>query len=150
MGAPAPPPPFTTMSGALIWECVKSNSCFIKKSKNCPVMTTEPANLLGFNAFKFSGLANPKAFDVSVQTTGKKQTVVVVKRSSKPGKARKPGMVLYKSGIKKSAKKGPAQVEKAAMTGYYRPDLKALAVKKYLKIKQSFKKPCQEKANKKK
>merc|ERR1711862_462114 len=106
--------------------------------------TTEPANLLGFNAFKFSGLANPKAFDVSVQTTGKKQTVVVVKRSSKPGK------VLYKSGIKKSAKKGPAQVEKAAMTGYYRPDLKALAVKKYLKIKQSFKKPCQEKANKKK
>eukprot|EP00409_Alexandrium_fundyense_P002614 CAMPEP_0185907322 /NCGR_PEP_ID=MMETSP0196C-20130402/6869_1 /TAXON_ID=2932 /ORGANISM="Alexandrium fundyense, Strain CCMP1719" /LENGTH=51 /DNA_ID=CAMNT_0028627259 /DNA_START=62 /DNA_END=213 /DNA_ORIENTATION=+ len=47
-------------SAALIWECVKDSSSFIRKCRNAPVMTAEPGNLCGLNLFKYSGLAGKR------------------------------------------------------------------------------------------
>merc|ERR1712062_533952 len=62
----------------LIWECVKKNSSFIRKSPNCPVMSAEEGNLCGLHSFKFNGLANNKVLDVTSSKNGKKEKVTLV------------------------------------------------------------------------
>uniref|UniRef100_A0A7S2C939 Ribosomal eL28/Mak16 domain-containing protein n=1 Tax=Alexandrium andersonii TaxID=327968 RepID=A0A7S2C939_9DINO len=135
---PTPSSVAMRVSPDLIWECVKDSSSFIRKCKDAPVMTAEPGNLTGLNMFRFSGLASKKALDVSVATKGKKQSVMLTRTHGKQSK--KPGSVLVKTGIKKDAKKGVAAIAKETDGKFYRTDLKDLAVAKYMKIKQSFKK----------
>merc|ERR1719382_999611 len=109
-------------SSDLIWECVKHNNSFMRKSLNMPTMSAEVGNLCGMHSFKFSGVASKKVLDVSVKKTGQKETIVLTTRS------------------KKSAKKGLAQVAKATGGAFYRRDLQELAEKKYAKVKTSLKK----------
>mmetsp|Transcript_96543 Transcript_96543/g.300663 ORF Transcript_96543/g.300663 Transcript_96543/m.300663 type:complete len:142 (+) Transcript_96543:94-519(+) len=125
-----------SVSPDLIWECVKDHSSFIRKSRDAPVMTAEPGNLCGLNSFKYSGLAARKVVGVSVRTTGKRQTVVLTKR----GRPFRPPSLLFSTGLKKEAKKGVEAIARATEGAFYRPDLKEAAVRKYLKIRQSFKK----------
>mmetsp|Transcript_64579 Transcript_64579/g.204179 ORF Transcript_64579/g.204179 Transcript_64579/m.204179 type:complete len:145 (-) Transcript_64579:158-592(-) len=124
----------------LIWECVKDHSSFRRKSRDAPVMTAEPTNLMGLNLFKYSGLAAKKALDVNVVTTGKKQTVTLTRTHMKQGRFFRPGCRQVKCGLKKETKKGVAKIADLTEGCFYRKDLKELAVKKYMKIKQSFKK----------
>merc|ERR1719436_1901974 len=104
-----------------------------------PVMSSEPGNLCGLNSFKFSGLASKKVLDVSAKKTGEKETIVLTTRNKKGSKAQRPGTALVEAGVKKSAKRGAAQVAKVA-GAFYRPDLQELVVKKYGKVKTSLKK----------
>jgi large subunit ribosomal protein L28e len=60
------------MTDALVWELVKNNNAFLVKrnrtSRDGAVQfSSEPGNLLNVNSFKYSGLANSKAVDVSVK-----------------------------------------------------------------------------------
>lgn len=61
----------TRVSDALIWSIVKNNNAFLHKSGNVAARThsvqfsCEPGNLLNVNSFKYSGLANSKAIDIS-------------------------------------------------------------------------------------
>lgn len=124
----------------LIWECVKANSCFIRKSPNMRVMTKEPGNLCGLNSFKFSGLANKKVLDVTSKKTGSKETILLVTRNKKASRGQKPGAMLVQNGVKKQTKKGVEQIAKVTGASFYRRDLDELAKAKYQKIKTSFKK----------
>merc|ERR1712151_614992 len=85
----------------LLWQCLKSNSSFIRKSPNAPVMTAEPGNLCGLNSFKFSGLANKKVLDVSSSTVGKKEKVVMTTRHLKASRAFRPKAAFLETGLKK-------------------------------------------------
>ncbi|CAE8642358.1 unnamed protein product [Polarella glacialis] len=64
-----------SMSPDIMWQCVKKNSAFLRKSRNMPVMSAEPGNLCSLNSFKYSGLANRKVLDISPKIAGKKESI---------------------------------------------------------------------------
>merc|ERR1719335_2103744 len=124
----------------LVWQIVRNNNCFLKKQKNMPVMTTEPNNLTGLSAFKYSGLANTKK--VGLKSTGKKgekESVVLTTSQKKVLKVAKPSQAILSTGVKKNGKKGAEQLRKL-LSNNYRRDLVDLAVEKHGKILKSFKK----------
>eukprot|EP00747_Dinoflagellata_sp_TGD_P161546 gnl/TRDRNA2_/TRDRNA2_178112_c0_seq1.p1 gnl/TRDRNA2_/TRDRNA2_178112_c0~~gnl/TRDRNA2_/TRDRNA2_178112_c0_seq1.p1 ORF type:complete len:167 (+),score=40.54 gnl/TRDRNA2_/TRDRNA2_178112_c0_seq1:73-501(+) len=127
-------------SPELLWECVKSNSSFIRKSPNMPVFTAEPANLCGLNSFKFSGLANGKAFDIKTVKTGKKETIIVTQSPKKSSRTMRPKSLFRETGLNKASKKGVASLDKMMGARYYRRDLMDLAKAKYGKVKTSLRK----------
>ncbi len=53
------------MSADLVWGIVRNNSSFLVKRDGAQ-FTSEPGNLTQLNTFKFSGLANRKAVDLSI------------------------------------------------------------------------------------
>mmetsp|Transcript_82980 Transcript_82980/g.168420 ORF Transcript_82980/g.168420 Transcript_82980/m.168420 type:complete len:145 (-) Transcript_82980:93-527(-) len=126
----------------LIWECVKSNSSFIRKSPgtNMPTMSAEPGNLCGKNSFKFSGLASQKVLNISPVLKGKKESIVMTVRNKVGSRAQRPKSMLVMTALKKDKKKGLAALAKTMDAGFYRKDLLALAEAKYAKIRTSFKK----------
>ena len=68
------------MADSLVWLLVKDNNSFLHKrgrtSRSGAVQfSNEPGNLMNVNSFKFSGLANSKAVDVS----GKKRITLSLK-----------------------------------------------------------------------
>mmetsp|Transcript_12530 Transcript_12530/g.44370 ORF Transcript_12530/g.44370 Transcript_12530/m.44370 type:complete len:141 (-) Transcript_12530:99-521(-) len=128
------------MSSSLLWECIKGNNSFIRKSVNMPIMSREPGNLMGLHSFKFSGLVNSKVLDVSSKKAGSKETIVLTTSHKKGSRAARPGSRLLQAGLKKLSKKGLAEVTKATTGSFYRQDLEELAQKKYIKVKTSFKK----------
>merc|ERR1711957_931090 len=124
----------------LIWQCVRNNSSFIRKSPNMPVMTAERGNLVGLNSLKFSGLANKNIFDIHPVIKGKKETISMTTRTKKRAGAARPNSRLIETGVTKNSKKAMAAISSLLETGLYRPDLLELAKTKYGKIRTSFKK----------
>mmetsp|Transcript_117293 Transcript_117293/g.331904 ORF Transcript_117293/g.331904 Transcript_117293/m.331904 type:complete len:145 (+) Transcript_117293:86-520(+) len=127
---------------ALLWECVKNHSSFIRKSPfpNMPVMSAEPGNMCGLNSFKFSGLANRQVLDVRCETNDKKESVQLVTSHSKASRLARPASMLLKVGLKKLSEHAVKSIAKATTSAYYRRDLALLAAVKYAKIKKSFQK----------
>ncbi|CAK0878774.1 unnamed protein product [Prorocentrum cordatum] len=146
-------------SAALLWECVKSNNSFMRKSPGAgnKTMSAEPGNLCGLHSFKFSGIANDKVLGLAPTKTGKKDKITLTTKAEimmfqptlalatrktfakKPAKLFEPKGLIIEKGIKKSAKKGPEQLKKVIEAGFYRKDLLDLAMAKYAKIRTSFK-----------
>uniref|UniRef100_A0A7S2NCK6 Ribosomal eL28/Mak16 domain-containing protein n=1 Tax=Zooxanthella nutricula TaxID=1333877 RepID=A0A7S2NCK6_9DINO len=127
-------------SPQLIWECVKNDNAFLRKSRNMPVMSAERGNLMGLSSSKFSGIASGKVLDISSRKTGDKETIILTTSHKQASRAARPGSRLLATGLKKQAKKGVAQIEKVVDAGFYRQDLLALAKAKYDKVRASFKK----------
>eukprot|EP00747_Dinoflagellata_sp_TGD_P161585 gnl/TRDRNA2_/TRDRNA2_178195_c0_seq1.p2 gnl/TRDRNA2_/TRDRNA2_178195_c0~~gnl/TRDRNA2_/TRDRNA2_178195_c0_seq1.p2 ORF type:complete len:142 (+),score=42.85 gnl/TRDRNA2_/TRDRNA2_178195_c0_seq1:79-504(+) len=128
------------VAGELLWECVRNNSSFIRKSPNMPTFSAEPGNLCGLNSYKYSGLANKNAFNLSSVKTGKKETIIATQTNKKDSRKARPKCLFHKTGVVKAAKKGQASLEKMMGARYYRRDLLALAKTKYTKIRTSLKK----------
>eukprot|EP00427_Karlodinium_veneficum_P017341 CAMPEP_0169137736 /NCGR_PEP_ID=MMETSP1015-20121227/41726_1 /TAXON_ID=342587 /ORGANISM="Karlodinium micrum, Strain CCMP2283" /LENGTH=118 /DNA_ID=CAMNT_0009202657 /DNA_START=148 /DNA_END=504 /DNA_ORIENTATION=- len=105
-----------------------------------PIMTAEPGNLTAMNSYKFSGLASASVLNVSSETKGKKESIVLTTRHKKGSRASRPGSMLLETGVNKNEKKGLAALDKVMEAGFYRRDLVDLAKVKYGKIKKSFKK----------
>jgi large subunit ribosomal protein L28e len=60
------------MSDALVWQLVKDNNAFLVKRgrtnrDGAVQFSREAGNLLNVNSFKYSGLANRKAVDISAK-----------------------------------------------------------------------------------
>mmetsp|Transcript_1374 Transcript_1374/g.1847 ORF Transcript_1374/g.1847 Transcript_1374/m.1847 type:complete len:141 (+) Transcript_1374:62-484(+) len=127
----------------LLWQCVKNQSCFIQKRKNFPTMTTEPGNLCGLNKFQYSGIASKQVLGLDTKKLGKtqkKESIILTTRPKRVSRMYRPGSVLVTTGIKKGKKQGPEQLKKIIGSTWNRPELLEMALKKYQKIKQSFKK----------
>mmetsp|Transcript_15219 Transcript_15219/g.24190 ORF Transcript_15219/g.24190 Transcript_15219/m.24190 type:complete len:142 (-) Transcript_15219:35-460(-) len=124
----------------LIWMCVKKNSSFLRKSPNLPVMSAEPGNLTGINSYKYSGLAGAQVLNISSETKGKKESIVLTTRHKKASRAARPGSMLLKTGVNKSEQKGMAALDKVMEVGFYRRDLLDMAKIKYGKVRKSFQK----------
>ncbi|KAI7842121.1 hypothetical protein COHA_004314 [Chlorella ohadii] len=103
------------MSAQLVWELVKKNNAFIRKSVNHTVFSAEPGNVANKHSYKYSGLANRGAtVDVAAA-----EGAVVISKSSKKGK-------LAGSVCKKNARRTNfAAAAEAQSAG--RPDLKRAA-----------------------
>ena len=128
---------------ALIWECTKSNSSFIRKplkATGMPTMSAEVGNLCGIHCPKYSSIASNKALGIAVVKTGKKETIVLTTTHKKGSRVMKPGSMLVQTGLNKKTKKGLASITKVIEGGFYRKDLAALAATKYMKVKTSLRK----------
>merc|ERR1719362_1710272 len=121
----------------LLWECVKKNNAFIRKSRNCPKMSAEPGNLMGLHKASYSGIANTKTLDVKSVIDGNKASIALV---TKGKKSMKPNKMFNSMGLSKCTKKGMEALDKNVESKFYRRDLLNLAKKKYKKVRVSYKK----------
>lgn len=131
----------------LLWQCIQSSSCFIRPGGvNKKRFSAEPGNLMGLHSMQFSGLANDKALDIRPKKVGKKQSIELVQKPAKVELLRRPGSILVCSGLDKCKRKGLRRLDREILGMSYRPALHKLARLKYLKIRNSFKKPKKPKA----
>ena len=103
-------------------------------------MSAEPGNLMGLNAFKYSGLANRKVLDVKALKTGEREKILLTTSHKVDSRLNRPTRTFLQTGLAKNTKKGLIALEKKMKGGLYRKDLFDLAQKKFKKIKDSFKK----------
>mmetsp|Transcript_23008 Transcript_23008/g.52683 ORF Transcript_23008/g.52683 Transcript_23008/m.52683 type:complete len:143 (+) Transcript_23008:77-505(+) len=128
------------VSPDLMWHCVKTTSCFLRKSTNNPDFSAEKGNLLGMNRFSNNGLVGKKVLDIRPEKHGKKELITMITRSSRASRMRMPKLFHVKTGIEKCHKKGIKQIDRLTEKFFYRPDLLELAKAKYAKVRTSFKK----------
>merc|ERR1719171_569031 len=113
------------VSPELVWECVKSNNSFMRKSPGAGnrTMSAEAGNLCSMHSFKFSGIANDKVLGMHSRRTGKKETIIVTTRHKKPECAAVPKRQYIETGLKKDPEKGLEALAKIVDAGYNSKDL---------------------------
>eukprot|EP00930_Biecheleria_cincta_P013219 TRINITY_DN11906_c0_g1_i1.p1 TRINITY_DN11906_c0_g1~~TRINITY_DN11906_c0_g1_i1.p1 ORF type:complete len:327 (-),score=62.12 TRINITY_DN11906_c0_g1_i1:100-1005(-) len=124
----------------LLWQCMRKNSCFARKGPHGKVFSAEPANLMSFHSFQYSGLANPDALDVRPVTKGAKESIELVQSHPKDSKRQSPASMLISTGLHKCVKRGLKRLDREVLGASYRPGLYGLARQKYLRVQRSFKK----------
>jgi len=69
----------------LIWQCVKKQSCFLRKNKEAGplVMSAEPGNLTGENKQKYSALSLKNSVGLHSKKTGKKEKIIITAKAQK-------------------------------------------------------------------
>merc|ERR550514_1910342 len=103
-------------------------------------MTAEPNNLTGINAFNVSGICSNKVVGLDVtKPNGTKELIQLTKSVMRPSRRSKVATKTHTRAMKKSQEKGLAGIEANLIN--YRPDLTAKAQAKFLKIRNTFKKP---------
>jgi large subunit ribosomal protein L28e len=118
------------ISPDLVWMITKQRSAFLVK-RNGVQFSSEPGNVANRNAFKYSGLANPKTVDV--RPSGKGLALVLkTKKAQKPSKSTH-AVTLNKSDLRAASKTLSAVVDKS----FYRRDLTAMALKRVAKLSQA-------------
>ncbi|KMT01693.1 hypothetical protein BVRB_9g211490 [Beta vulgaris subsp. vulgaris] len=126
-----------TVPGALIWEIVKKNNCFLVKefgNGSAKVQfSKESNNLYNTHSYKYSGIANPKT--VAVQPAGKDSVVLT---TTKTRKQNKPASLQHKSVMKKDFRRMVKAVENQVGDNYYRPDLKQAALARLSIVNRSL------------
>jgi len=134
-------------SQELVWGIVRTESCFLKLRKQSgrsgmgkmgAQFTTEPGNLTGKNAWKYSGLANAKT--VSVEPAAEGKGVVVTKKVTNKDRVYKPGKSLAKQTLTKDFRRVAKSLKGTVSGTFYRPDLEKAALAKWSLIHASQKK----------
>lgn len=127
---------------SLVWELTKRNNSFLNKkngkSKRSGTIefSTEKTNLPSLNKFKYSGIANSKAFGVGCTDDNKAE--LFVKAASKAGS--KPSKSVSTIPIKRSDfRRGVSTIKKNTTDVFYRRDLEAAALGKWTKVYQANK-----------
>ncbi|XP_057519997.1 60S ribosomal protein L28-2-like [Amaranthus tricolor] len=123
--------------GALVWEIVKKNNCFLVKEFGNGTakvqFSKEGNNLYNTHSYKYSGLANTKT--VSVQPGGKDSVVL---STTKTRKQNKPASLQHKSVMKKDFSRMVKAVNNQVADNYYRPDLKKAALARLSVVNRSL------------
>eukprot|EP00879_Flechtneria_rotunda_P012618 GHRR01013176.1.p1 GENE.GHRR01013176.1~~GHRR01013176.1.p1 ORF type:complete len:131 (-),score=51.76 GHRR01013176.1:50-442(-) len=120
----------------LLWEVVKGHNSFVRKNLHGRVFSAEPGNLYNKHSYKYSGIANNKAVDVSFEGDALKVSKKRSKTANKPSQA--VATAVFKT---KNARRSLNSVAKEVAG--YRPDLKnaavarASAVLKALRVKKA-------------
>lgn len=124
------------ISESLTWELTKKNTSFMKKlngrtkRSGSVKFSTEPGNIKSLSLFKYSGIANNKAFDV---TFGPKNTCAVVSKTASKA-ASNPKSTYVTTPMNKHFRKSEASIVKQSSDVFYRADLKDDALAKFSKV----------------
>jgi large subunit ribosomal protein L28e len=132
-----------SQSDALVWSIVRKNNCFVKKQRGNMnkgnhahgfEFSSEPGNLTNINSFKYSGLANAKAIDISLKASEK--FGLKVNYSAKSGKNwNKPNKSFaYNQNLDKGFNKCCKSIVAQGVNTYYRADLKAAALARFTQL----------------
>eukprot|EP00929_Paragymnodinium_shiwhaense_P049455 TRINITY_DN24948_c0_g1_i1.p1 TRINITY_DN24948_c0_g1~~TRINITY_DN24948_c0_g1_i1.p1 ORF type:complete len:337 (-),score=122.53 TRINITY_DN24948_c0_g1_i1:154-1092(-) len=134
--------PVTAVPSALLWECTRSSSSFLRnpnRQHGKKPFSAEPQNLTSFHCARFSGLASVQGLDVRPQKVGEKEAITLVQTSAKAAGHRRPKNICYKTGVSKCVKRGLKQIDTELAVRVYRKDLHELARTKYVKVQRTFK-----------
>ncbi|KAG1082847.1 hypothetical protein G6F42_022427 [Rhizopus arrhizus] len=74
------------MSADLVWAIIKNNNSFLVKRQHVQ-FSSEPANLMNVNSFKYSGLANYKTVSVLPAARGVRVTTRKANKQNSPKKS---------------------------------------------------------------
>ena len=131
------------MTDSLVWQLIKNNNSFLVKrggggprggnSKRAGTVqfSCEPGNLLGVNSFKYSGLANSKAVNISKSGTELSLSTKAFKSANKCKKS------LATIPLKKNTKHTLKVIKSRACSNFYRADLLSAATGKYKGLKNA-------------
>lgn len=117
------------MSASLQWQLIRNNSSFVlstKKYGEKQLFSTEPGNLMNKHSFKYSGLANAKAVDVSPLANGK--GVVITTKNKAAASKPKTGYTEVPLEVK-GARPTFKAVRGLMGKSFYRADLEAVSYK---------------------
>ena len=141
-----------SISNELIWGIVRDTSCHVLRRKQVgrsgmgqrgAEFTTEPNNLTGLNAWKYSGLANSKTIDLA--SAGEKGVVLTTKSTEKASVG-KPAKALKKVTYTRDFRRIAKAIKKQTSDKFYRSDLQKAALAKWSLIYASQKKMKAKKA----
>mmetsp|Transcript_9699 Transcript_9699/g.14611 ORF Transcript_9699/g.14611 Transcript_9699/m.14611 type:complete len:151 (+) Transcript_9699:69-521(+) len=121
------------VSDSLIWQVVKNNNSFLHKREQTArsgavQFSAETGNLMNVNSFKYSGLANSKAVDI----TSDKDNRVYLKTKA-PRKCNAPRKNVATTPLRKDRVRSEKVVKSRGCSSFYRADLSAAAKIKYNK-----------------
>ncbi|TRM70538.1 ribosomal L28e/Mak16 [Schizophyllum amplum] len=126
------------MSNDLEWLLLrKYNSFIVKKVPEGPIFSKEPANLMNVHSYKYSGLANAKAIDVSDSPNGIK--ITTRKTSAAPTKvasARATSTIRPRSSTRRALGAATGHLKRG-----YRPDLRRATLARVSALAAAQKEP---------
>lgn len=103
--------------------------------------TTEPNNPTSRNAWKYSGLANPKTVDVTPTEGG----CILTTKTKAAGRVGKPSKMMNSTTMTKDFKRVAKAIVKNTESNFYRPDLTKAVLAKWSLISKSQKKKATKK-----
>lgn len=112
----------------VLWKCVRKTSCF-KVKRNGIELTSEPGNVMNKNTFKYSGLANDKTVDLSMDEDGK-----ITMGLKAPKRSQFPREVIRATPLKKNFHRVAHSVSTQVGGQWYRADLEKMALARYSKL----------------
>ncbi|EIW87322.1 ribosomal protein L28e [Coniophora puteana RWD-64-598 SS2] len=113
------------MSSDLQWYLIRNyNSYLVKKVPEGPIFSREPGNLRNLHSYKYSGLANKKAIDISDSGNGIKITTKKTKSSPQAVRGSLTSTTIRNRSGGRRALGAAAQLTKRG----YRGDLRAAAL----------------------
>lgn len=108
-----------------MWQCVRNGNCFLVK-RNGVQLTSEPGNVMNKNSFKYSGLANERAVDISMDSAGKLSVgLKVPKRKSMPKQS------VRTIPLNKNFRAGAHSIKSQTTSACYRSDLADMALARW-------------------
>lgn len=122
-------------STELVWQCVKKNTCFMKKS-NGFTLTSEPFNIMNMNTLKYSGLSAKKSIGMELipSSSGKLiKNAKIIKKNSGSSTVRCPKKFTSKVSISNDFKQAKKTIKNQTSS---RPDLKKAVIVRYKKIQK--------------
>lgn len=121
---------------SLAWELTKKNTAFLKKKNGhtkrsgAIQFSVEKGNVKSLNKFKYSGIANSKAVDVTF--TDDNRAKLVTRTASKISKSPKKGYAVIP--LNKDFRRVEHTIKTQITDNYYRPDLKQEALGKWTQV----------------
>lgn len=114
----------------LLWQCIRKNNCFLKKTKCGKFFSCEPTNLTNFHSIRFSGIVNSKSVGLGFTGTNC-SNINLITKNPKRSCQRKPKQVYRTVKLQKSI----AELRRITKKIFaYRPDLVPYARKKFIKL----------------
>ena len=123
---------------SLVWELVKNNNSFMRKkngrtSRSGSIrFSVERGNLMSRSTYKYSGLANSKAIDVTATDDNRAALTIKTKKASTSGKSGKAEIALNRD-----FRRVEKTIKSQAIDNFYRADLKKAALAKYSAVYRS-------------
>ena len=127
-----------TVSDSLVWQLTSRNNSFLQKrngrtSRSGTVnFSKDPLNIKSLHSFKYSGLANSKAVNVTLHSDDKKKSGKLLKKSVK--KANKPAKSVSSSLLNRCYRRSEAVLAKEGANANYRADLTGDLKAKYAAV----------------
>ena len=128
------------VSDQLIWGCVNNWTAAQRKQRGGGHQRTsrfsaEKGNLKNVSSYKYSGFANSKALDISLDDDNKKVTLAVKTKKN----ATKPSKQFASTPLNKGFRRTVNTIETQGVTNFYRADLRSAALARWTALNRAAK-----------
>lgn len=119
------------MSPALMWHCVRNRNCFLVK-RNGIQLTSEPGNVMNKNSFQYSGIANDKSIDISIDEADEDPKMIKLSMKLKaPKRKNQPKNNVSTTPLNKNFRRVAHAISSQTAGQWYRADLTDMALARW-------------------